>query len=147
MSGVLLLAAALSVPAALPGAEPFPTPLRSRLEAELAALGADHTPRTRHRTPDGSPAYTNRLILESSPYLRQHAHNPVDWHAWGDAAFERARRLNRPLLVSVGYSTCHWCHVMEEESYDDPEVAAFLNGHFVAIKVDREEGPTWTRST
>jgi hypothetical protein len=141
MSGVLLLAAALSVPAALPGAEPFPESLRSELEVQLAALGRGHVPRTRHRNPDGSPTYTNRLILEASPYLQQHAHNPVDWHAWGDNAFERARSLGRPLLVSVGYSTCHWCHVMEEESYDDPEVAEFLNRHFVAIKVDREERP------
>jgi uncharacterized protein YyaL (SSP411 family) len=141
MSGILLLAAALSVPAALPGAEPFPDGLRRRLEAELAARGPGHTPRTRHLDPDGKPAYTNRLLLEASPYLQQHAHNPVDWHAWGDHAFERARRLGRPLLVSVGYSTCHWCHVMEEESYDNPEVAAFLNRHFIAIKVDREERP------
>ncbi len=98
-------------------------------------------PRTRHRSADGSPRYTNRLILESSPYLLQHAHNPVDWFAWGDEVFERARRLGRPVFLSVGYSTCHWCHVMEEESFEDEEVARYLNEHYVCIKVDREERP------
>src|SRR5439155_1692427 len=82
--------------------------------------------------PDGTPLYTNRLALESSPYLRQHAHNPVDWHPWGDEAFETARRLERPVLLSVGYSTCHWCHVMEEESFEDEEIARYLNEHYVA---------------
>jgi len=96
---------------------------------------------TRHLRPDGTPLYTNRLALESSPYLRQHAHNPVDWHPWGDEAFDTARRLERPVLLSVGYSTCHWCHVMEEESFEDEEIARYLNEHYVAIKVDREERP------
>ena len=85
--------------------------------------------------------YTNRLYLETSPYLRQHAHNPVSWYAWGDEAFDTARRLHRPVLLSVGYSTCHWCHVMEEESFEDEEVARYLNENYVAIKVDREERP------
>lgn len=83
----------------------------------------------------------NRLAQESSPYLLQHAHNPVDWYAWGEEALEKARREDRPILVSIGYSTCHWCHVMERESFEDPEVAAFMNEHFVNIKVDREERP------
>ena len=84
---------------------------------------------------------TNRLVLESSPYLQQHAHNPVDWYPWGEEAFEKARRENKPIFLSVGYSTCHWCHVMEHESFENEEIAAILNAHFVAIKVDREERP------
>ena len=115
--------------------------LQKRLQAALAAKGSDYQPRTDHLHPDGSPLYTNRLILEDSPYLLQHAHNPVDWYAWGPAAFARARAENKPIFLSIGYSTCHWCHVMERESFDDPEVAQFLNEHFVAIKVDRERRP------
>ena len=84
---------------------------------------------------------THRLAREKSPYLLQHAHNPVDWFAWGDEAFEKARVENRPIFLSIGYSTCHWCHVMERESFEDEKVAAFLNQHFVSIKVDREERP------
>ena len=83
----------------------------------------------------------NRLIDEQSPYLLQHAHNPVDWYPWGDAAFERARLENKPVFLSVGYATCHWCHVMAHESFEDDETAAALNRNFVCIKVDREERP------
>lgn len=83
----------------------------------------------------------NRLIREKSPYLLQHADNPVDWFPWGEEAFQKSRQEDRPILLSIGYSTCHWCHVMEHESYEDPEVAAVLNKHFVSIKVDREERP------
>ena len=85
--------------------------------------------------------FTNRLIRETSPYLRQHAHNPVDWHAWNDEALRKARELDRPIFLSIGYSACHWCHVMEHESFEDPEIGKFLNDHFVSIKVDREERP------
>ncbi len=85
--------------------------------------------------------YTNRLIHETSPYLLLHAHNPVDWYPWGEEAFAKARRENKPIFLSVGYYTCHWCHVMERESYSNPDVAAVLNRSFVAIKVDREERP------
>ena len=85
--------------------------------------------------------YTNQLIGETSPYLLQHAHNPVDWHPWGPEAFAKAKRENKPIFLSVGYSTCYWCHVMEVESFEDPEVAAVINKHFIAIKVDREERP------
>jgi uncharacterized protein YyaL (SSP411 family) len=85
--------------------------------------------------------YTNRLINETSPYLLQHAHNPVDWHAWGDEAFEKARAENKPILLSIGYSACHWCHVMERESFENEEIAALMNELFVNIKVDREERP------
>jgi uncharacterized protein YyaL (SSP411 family) len=83
----------------------------------------------------------NRLAGETSPYLLQHAHNPVDWYPWGPEALERARREDRPILLSVGYAACHWCHVMERESFEDPDTAALMNGHFVSIKVDREERP------
>jgi uncharacterized protein YyaL (SSP411 family) len=83
----------------------------------------------------------NRLAGESSLYLRQHQHNPVDWYPWGEEAWERARREDKPVLVSIGYSSCHWCHVMERESFEDPEVAKLMNAHLVAIKVDREERP------
>ena len=83
----------------------------------------------------------NRLAREKSPYLLQHAYNPVDWHPWGDEAFEKARATNRPIFLSIGYSTCHWCHVMERESFESEAVAALLNAHFVPIKVDREERP------
>jgi len=88
-----------------------------------------------------SKAFTNRLINETSPYLLQHAHNPVDWYPWGDEAFEKARAEDKPLLVSIGYSACHWCHVMEHESFEDPATAAVMNEHFVNIKVDMEERP------
>jgi len=87
------------------------------------------------------PMHTNRLIHEKSPYLLQHAHNPVDWYAWGPEAFEAARKADKPIFLSIGYSTCHWCHVMERESFENQQIAAILNKYFVAIKVDREERP------
>ena len=83
----------------------------------------------------------NRLVDETSPYLRQHADNPVDWYPWGDEAFDKARREDKPLLLSVGYSACHWCHVMAHESFQDPAIAAIMNDGFVNVKVDREERP------
>ncbi|MCA1582642.1 MAG: thioredoxin domain-containing protein [Acidobacteria bacterium] len=125
----------------LPGATPFDEALLRKLQAARAGRPAGERPRTRHLNPDGSPKYTNRLYLETSPYLRQHAHNPVNWYSWGDEAFDAARRLHRPVLLSVGYSTCHWCHVMEEESFENEEIARYLNENYVAIKVDREERP------
>ncbi|MGD8401158.1 MAG: thioredoxin domain-containing protein [Bacillota bacterium] len=85
--------------------------------------------------------YTNRLISETSPYLLQHAHNPVDWYPWGDEAIQKAKREDKPILLSCGYSACHWCHVMERESFEDPETAGLMNRYFVNIKVDREERP------
>jgi uncharacterized protein YyaL (SSP411 family) len=129
----------LSLP--LPGAEPHDAGLLARLEQTKASRPSGYAPRTRHLQPDGWAQYTNRLFLESSPYLLQHAHNPVNWYPWGDEAFETAARLNRPVFLSVGYATCHWCHVMEEESFEDEEIAKFLNAHFVCVKVDREERP------
>jgi uncharacterized protein YyaL (SSP411 family) len=85
--------------------------------------------------------YTNQLIRESSPYLLQHAHNPVNWYPWGDEALRLARELDRPILVSIGYAACHWCHVMERESFEDEATAAMMNEHFINIKIDREERP------
>jgi len=85
--------------------------------------------------------HPNRLIKEKSPYLLQHAYNPIDWHAWNEEAFEKARGENKPIFLSIGYSTCHWCHVMEKESFEDAEVAELMNEAFVSIKVDREERP------
>ena len=86
-------------------------------------------------------AFTNRLIHETSPYLRQHAHNPVDWYPWGPEALQRAKQFDRPIFLSIGYSACHWCHVMEHESFENDDIAKVLNEHFVSIKVDREERP------
>src|SRR5437867_6343564 len=84
---------------------------------------------------------TNRLAKEHSPYLLQHAHNPVDWYPWGNEAFGKARNEHKPIFLSIGYSTCHWCHVMEHESFEKEDVAKVMNEHFVCIKVDREERP------
>src|SRR3954464_6007919 len=83
----------------------------------------------------------NRLASETSPYLLQHAENPVDWYPWGPEAFERARSEDKPVLVSIGYAACHWCHVMEHESFEDSDIAEFMNAAFVCVKVDREERP------
>src|SRR6202035_1350978 len=88
-----------------------------------------------------NPVHTNRLAQEKSPYLLQHAHNPVDWYPWGEEAFSKARRENKPIFLSIGYSTCHWCHVMAHESFEDKETATIMNREFVNIKVDREERP------
>ncbi|UCD97343.1 MAG: thioredoxin domain-containing protein, partial [Candidatus Bathyarchaeota archaeon] len=84
---------------------------------------------------------SNRLVNEKSPYLLQHSRNPVDWYPWGVEAFDKAEREDKPIFLSIGYSTCHWCHVMEKESFEDEEVARLLNNHFLSIKVDREERP------
>jgi uncharacterized protein YyaL (SSP411 family) len=126
----------------LPGAPKLEAGLADRLRAALAAKGPDYVPRTHHLVAGGkAPKYTNRLILETSPYLLQHAHNPVNWYAWGDEAFEAARHSGKPIFMSIGYSTCHWCHVMEGESFEDEEIARFMNEHYICIKVDREERP------
>ena len=84
---------------------------------------------------------SNKLGLETSPYLLQHANNPVNWYPWCKEAFEKAQREDKPVLVSIGYATCHWCHVMERESFEDEAVASFMNTHFICIKVDKEERP------
>jgi len=123
-----------------PGASYSPE-LRQQLAAGLQARGENYQPRTRHLDEESRPIYSNRLILQDSPYLLQHAHNPVDWHPWGPEAFALAKRENKPVFLSIGYSTCHWCHVMEHESFEDKAVAEYLNTHFVSIKVDREQRP------
>ena len=86
-------------------------------------------------------SYTNQLINETSPYLLQHAHNPVDWIPYKTEAFERAKLENKPILISIGYSACHWCHVMEHETFEDEGIAKIMNDNFICIKVDREEHP------
>jgi len=124
----------------LPSAPDLPAELAARLVTALT----DRTPvpsHVRHVEPDGTPRYTNRLVLESSPYLLQHAHNPVNWYAWSEQPFADARRLRRPVFLSIGYSTCHWCHVMAEESFEDVAIASFLNAHYIPVKMDREERP------
>jgi uncharacterized protein YyaL (SSP411 family) len=88
-----------------------------------------------------SAKFSNHLINETSPYLLQHAHNPVDWYAWGDAALAKARQENKMLLISIGYAACHWCHVMEHECFENEEVATLMNKYYICIKVDREERP------
>jgi uncharacterized protein YyaL (SSP411 family) len=112
-----------------------------RLYDAYLTKGEDYQPRTRHFRKDGTPLYINRLILENTPYLLQHAHNPVAWYPWSEEAFEQANRQNKPIFLSIGYATCHWCHVMEQESFEDPAIAEVLNRHFIAIKVDRETHP------
>ncbi len=113
---------------------------RRRVDDEAATKGPEEG--AAPTSTGEKPASTgNRLARESSPYLRQHAHNPVDWYPWGDEAFEAAKAADKPVFLSIGYSTCHWCHVMERESFENEAIAAVLNEHFVAIKVDREERP------
>jgi uncharacterized protein YyaL (SSP411 family) len=131
---------AVSVCADLPGVSHSPE-LRQQLASGLQSQGRNYRPRTRNLDENGQPLYTNRLILQDSPYLLQHAHNPVNWYPWGAEAFARAKQENKPVFLSIGYSTCHWCHVMEHESFEDAAVAEFLNTHFIAIKVDREQRP------
>ena len=125
----------------LPGALPHDEALAEKLKKARTFRGPAYKPRTRHLRADGWAKYTNRLFLESSPYLLQHAHNPVNWYPWGDDAFETAKNLHWPVFLSVGYATCHWCHVMEEESFEDEAIARYLNEHFICVKVDREERP------
>lgn len=113
----------------------------ARLWDAFAARAGEYPPRTRHWAAPDRPRYINRLVLERSPYLLQHAHNPVNWYGWGDEAFAAAAATDKPLFLSVGYSTCHWCHVMEEESFDNPDIAELLNRHFISVKLDREQHP------
>ncbi len=125
----------------LPGLEPFPEGLEARLWKAYQAKGPDYQPRTHHLDSKGVPLYINRLISEASPYLLQHAHNPVNWYSWGPEAFAAAQAEGKVILVSIGHSTCYWCHVMEQDSYEDEALAEVLNRHFISIKVDREERP------
>ena len=141
---IYLLAACLNpalAGACLPGTSACSPQLQSELQQARKNRGEDYLPGTRHKDRDGRPLFTNRLILEDSPYLLQHAHNPVDWHAWGTEAFRRAETENKPVFLSIGYSTCHWCHVMKRESFEDIGIARYLNEHFIPVKVDRERRP------
>ncbi len=119
----------------------FPKALKQKLENKKQQLGSSYQPRTKHISEDGKPIYTNRLLLEESPYLLQHAHNPVNWHSWSEETFNIARQQNKLIFLSIGYSTCHWCHVMEHESFENIEIAKLLNLNFISIKVDRERRP------
>ena len=115
--------------------------LSKTLLAAYKERGDNYEPRTAHWLEDGQPAFINRLILEDSPYLIQHAHNPVNWYPWGEEAFALAKKLDKPIFLSIGYATCHWCHVMERESFEDAYIAAKINEGFIPIKVDREQRP------
>jgi hypothetical protein len=123
-----------AAPQAIQGALMTNSQERETLVSRLSEIDTSLLP------PDGGDKY-NRLIFESSPYLLQHATNPVNWYPWSQEAFDQAREKNKPVLVSIGYSTCHWCHVMEKESFEDPDVAEVINKLFIPIKVDREERP------
>ena len=105
----------------------------------LAPVALDDPPAPSTSVP--SHQHTNRLADETSPYLLQHAHNPVDWYPWGPEAIEKAKREDKPIFLSIGYSACHWCHVMERESFENEAIAAKMNANYVCIKVDREERP------
>lgn len=115
--------------------------LQQTLAEALKAKGTAYQARTRYLDENKQPIYTNRLILEDSPYLLQHAHNPVNWYPWGEEAFATAKQENKPVFLSIGYSTCHWCHVMEEESFDNDAIAKHMNDLFICVKVDRECHP------
>ncbi len=143
--------------ATLPGSVPRQAEIQARINRALQGLPPSYAPRTRHvngvelpsdgehahpLAPAGSkPNYANQLLLSASPYLRQHAHNPVDWRPWGQDALREAKALNRPVFLSIGYATCHWCHVMEHESFEDLQIAERMNRLYVPVKVDREERP------
>jgi len=136
-SAFFVLAGIDASAAPLPGA----SAARTGTLGSLTAMPPVNPPRTKYIGDDGSPIYRNILLLERSPYLRQHAHNPVDWRPWGPEALAEAEARGIPVFISLGYATCHWCHVMEEESFDNAEIAATLNRDFIAIKVDRETLP------
>ena len=125
----------------LPGITVSGSHVQKELEKALKQKGEDYKARTKHLSSQGKPLFINRLIKENSPYLQQHAHNPVNWYPWGPEALARAKKERKLIFLSVGYSTCHWCHVMEHESFENIEIARYLNEHFIAIKVDREQRP------
>lgn len=121
--------------------DPVNIPLETQLRSAETAREGNYDKRTEHLDEAGKALFINRLILEDSPYLLQHAHNPVNWFPWGEEAFVTAQREDKPVFLSIGYSTCHWCHVMEVESFDNIEVAKVLNRDFISIKMDREQYP------
>ena len=115
--------------------------LEKRLRDEEIRKHGSYEKRTEHLRSDGYGVFVNRLIEQDSTYLLQHAHNPVDWHPWNEQTLDKAKSEGKLLLISIGYSACHWCHVMEHESFEDAEVAKIMNDNFICIKVDREERP------
>ena len=119
--------AAAQPPIQLPGAPAFDAALQQRLRQAWKVSAKASTPRPTHVNLDGSPRYINRLVFSSSPYLQQHAYNPVNWYPWGEEAFAAARREHKPIFLSIGYSTCHWCHVMERECFENEAIARLLN--------------------
>src|SRR5512140_2771774 len=126
----------------MPGPPPMHLIRRMRIMTRMLPPIVFHTDRIIMSESNGrlsTPRRANRLANERSPYLLQHAHNPVDWRPWGDEAFAAAAAEDKPVFLSIGYSACHWCHVMERESFEDPQTAELLNARFVSIKVDREE--------
>lgn len=125
---------------ALPGAAPYPVDLQRRISQHMP-FRPGHRPDTHFWSAEGVPRYANRLILEHSPYLLDHAHNPVNWYPWGKEALATAKRENKLIFLSIGYSSCHWCHVMEQKVFEDLGIATYLNQHFINIKVDRERRP------
>jgi len=125
----------------LPGAPRFDGSLSRAIAVAWQQRPLDHELWTRYERTDRTPIYINRLFLETSPYLRRYAHTPINWFPWGDQAFETARALDRPVLLSIGFDTCERCDVMRAESFDDEDVALYLNEYYVAIKVDRELRP------
>jgi len=135
---LLLLQFPVSIWAELPN---YSIELKQQLLDALKSQAAGYKPNTQHICENNLPCYTNRLILENSPYLLQHAHNPVDWYSWNKQALDKAKRENKPIFLSIGYAACHWCHVMEKQSFDNIEISRLLNAHFISIKVDRELRP------
>jgi hypothetical protein len=130
-----------TTPPRLPSSTRDATPRAMTSPGPSTARSLRSRARTRHKNDDGTPRYTNHLAGQTSPYLLQHVNNPVDWHPWGDDAFALAQQRDVPVFLSVGYATCHWCHVMEHESFEDEDIAAVMNARYVCIKVDREERP------
>jgi len=135
--GALLAVSLLGCQPAGDAHQNAPAPVKKSEAAPATITNAPAAP----AKPAKKHKHSNRLVNEKSPYLRQHMHNPVDWYPWGEEAFAKAREEGKPILLSIGYSTCHWCHVMERESFENEEIAEYLNAHFVNIKVDREERP------
>jgi len=134
----LYLGTSIVMTDSLPYLSNYSTKLQATMQKRIDSLGLNYKPRTEHLNKDGSAIFVNSLIYEESPYLLQHAHNPVNWYAWSPKAFELATKANKPIFLSIGYATCHWCHVMEHESFENIEIAKFINQNFIAIKVDRE---------
>jgi uncharacterized protein YyaL (SSP411 family) len=137
----LLVNYSYSFAQALPYSPDISSALADKMLKAFKAKGEDYQARTEHFCEAKQPCYINRLIFADSPYLLQHAHNPINWFAWGEEALQKAKKENKPIFLSIGYATCHWCHRMEKESFDNPDIANFINQHFIAIKVDRESRP------